>query len=95
MNWHNRKTLLYTKYVRNTKNYFPLDLTKLTQDHNSIVLWVRMYVVCKTKTYFPPEPNTDTTHNWKKGSSSPHVASVFFPPSLILSVSKGEERDVE
>ncbi len=22
-NWHNRTTVLYTKYVRNTKNYFP------------------------------------------------------------------------
>jgi hypothetical protein len=22
-NWHNRITVLYTKYVRNTNNYFP------------------------------------------------------------------------
>ncbi len=22
-NWHNRTTVSYTKYVRNTKNYFP------------------------------------------------------------------------
>ncbi len=32
--WHNRKTVLYTKYVSNTKNYFPPEPKKLTQHHN-------------------------------------------------------------
>ncbi len=33
-NWHNRTTVSYTKYVRNTKNYFPPEPKKLTQHHN-------------------------------------------------------------
>ncbi len=37
-NWHNRTTELYTKYIRNTKNYFPPEPNKLTQHHNCIVL---------------------------------------------------------
>ena len=36
-NWHNRTTVLYTKYVRNTKNYFPPEPKKLTQQHNCMV----------------------------------------------------------
>jgi hypothetical protein len=28
---------LYTKYVRNTKNYFPPEPKKLTQHHNCMV----------------------------------------------------------
>ncbi len=36
-NWHNRTTVLYTKYVRkyvrNTKNCFPPESKKLTQHH--------------------------------------------------------------
>ncbi len=35
---HNHTTVLYTKYVRNTKNYFPPEPKKLTQHHNCIVL---------------------------------------------------------
>ncbi len=31
-------TVLYTKYVRNTKNYFPPEPKKLTQHHNCMVL---------------------------------------------------------
>ena len=63
-NWHNRTTVLYTKYVR-TKNYFPPEPKKLTQHHNCI--WYSKYiVVCTTKTYFPPEPKTDTTAQLEK-----------------------------
>ncbi len=35
--WHNRTIVLYTKYVRNTKNYFPPEPKKLTQHHNCMV----------------------------------------------------------
>ncbi len=35
---HNRTTVLYTKYVRNTKNYFPPEPKQLTQHHNCMVL---------------------------------------------------------
>ncbi len=49
-------TVLYTKYVRNTKNYFPPEQKKLTQHHHNCMENVR------TKNYFPPEPKkTDTT----------------------------------
>ncbi len=37
--WHNRTTVLYTKYLRNTKNYFLQEPKKLTQHHNCIVLY--------------------------------------------------------
>ncbi len=37
-NWHNRTTVLYTKYVSNTKNKFPPEQKKLTQHHNCMVL---------------------------------------------------------
>ncbi len=37
-NKHNHTTVLYTKYVRNTKNYFPPEQKKLTQHHNCMVL---------------------------------------------------------
>ncbi len=33
-NWLNRTTVLYTKYVSNTKNYFSPEPKKLTQHHN-------------------------------------------------------------
>ncbi len=36
--WHNRTTVLYTKYLRNTKNYFPTEPKKLTQHNNCMVL---------------------------------------------------------
>jgi hypothetical protein len=36
--WHIRTTVLYTKYVRNTKNYFPPEPKKLTQHHNCMEL---------------------------------------------------------
>ncbi len=57
---HNHTTVLYTKYVCNTKNYFP-------PEHNTTTVWNSKYiVVCTTKTYFPPEQNTDTTAQLKK-----------------------------
>ncbi len=37
-NWHNHTTVLYTKYLHNTKNYFPPEPKKLTQHHNYMVL---------------------------------------------------------
>ncbi len=37
-NCHNRTTVLYAKYVRNTKNYFPPEPKKLSQHHNCMVL---------------------------------------------------------
>ncbi len=36
--WHNRTTGLYTKYIQNTKNYFPPEPKKLTQHHNCMEL---------------------------------------------------------
>ncbi len=36
-NWHNSTTVLYTKYVRSFKNYFPPEIKKLTQNHNCMV----------------------------------------------------------
>ncbi len=35
---HNRRTVLYTKYERNTKNCFPPEQKKLTQHHNCMEL---------------------------------------------------------
>ncbi len=35
---HNHTTVLYTKYLCNTKNYFPPEQKKLTQHHNCMVL---------------------------------------------------------
>ncbi len=35
---HNRTTILYTKYVRNTKNYFLPEPKKPTQHHNCMEL---------------------------------------------------------
>ncbi len=37
---HNHTTVLSTKYVRNTKNYFLPEPKKLTQHHNCMVLQV-------------------------------------------------------
>ncbi len=37
-NWHNRKTVLYTKYVQNTNTYLTPEPKKLTQHHNCMVL---------------------------------------------------------
>jgi hypothetical protein len=34
--------------------------------------------VCKTKTYFPPEPKTDTTAQLEKSSFSPRAVSVIY-----------------
>jgi hypothetical protein len=51
--------------------------------------------------YVKPKPisrqNKKLTHqlNWEKSSSSPHAASVFVSPSVILSVSKGQESRVK
>ncbi len=33
-----RTTALYTKYIRNTKNYFPPETKKQTQHHNCMEL---------------------------------------------------------
>ncbi len=63
--WHNRTTVLYTKYVRNTKNYFPPEPKKKL--HNTTTVWNSKYlVVCTTKTYFPPKRKTDTTAQLEK-----------------------------
>ncbi len=37
-NLHNRTTVLYTKYISNTKNNFPPEPKKLPQHHNCMVL---------------------------------------------------------
>jgi hypothetical protein len=37
-NRHNRTTVLYTKYLCSTKNYFLPEKNKLTQHHNCMVL---------------------------------------------------------
>ncbi len=42
----------------------------------------------RTKLAFPPQQKTDTTAQQEKSSSSPRVASVFVPLSVILSLSK-------
>ena len=93
-NWHNRTTVLYTKYVRNTKNYFPPEPKKLTQHHNCMVLQVHSNMY--NQNLFPARTKTDTTAQLEKGSSSPRKAwagsssprkaSVFVPPSVSLSV---------
>ena len=59
------KCVLYTKYVRNTKNYFHQN--QKTNTTPQLYCTLSTSVVCKTKTYFLPEPKTDTTqqHNWK------------------------------
>ncbi len=36
--WHNPTTVLYTKYVCNTKNYIQPEPKKLTQHHNCMEL---------------------------------------------------------
>ena len=53
-NWHNRTTVLYTKYVCNTKNYFP---PKPKKEENSD--WTRKFC---TKLTFPPQQKNDTTN---------------------------------
>ncbi len=53
--------------------------------------------VCRSKPFsrqnqkLTQHNSTTQQHNWKKGSSSPREASVFVSPSVILSVSKGQE----
>jgi hypothetical protein len=47
---------LYTKYVRNTKNYFPPEPKKLTQHHNCMEN-------VRTNNYFLPEPIKLTQHH--------------------------------
>jgi hypothetical protein len=53
-----------------------------------------MYIVNKTKTYFPPEPKTDTTAQLEKKFVQP-MCSKCICFSMIPSISKGLERDVE
>ncbi len=36
--WHNGVTVLYTKYVRNTENYFLPEPKNITQHHNCMEL---------------------------------------------------------
>ncbi len=79
-NWHNRTTVLYNKYVCNTKNYFPPE-----QKTNTMP---QLYCVCNTKTYFPPEAKKLTQqHNWKKVPPA-HTQRVYSSlcPSFHLSV---------
>jgi hypothetical protein len=84
--YHNHTTVLYTKYVHNTKNYFPPEPKKLTQHHNCMVH--SKYIV----EYVQPKPisrqNKKLTqqHNCNKGSTSPREASVFVPLSVHPSV---------
>ncbi len=51
-------------------------------------------LVCKMKTYFPPEPKTDTTAQLKKKFLQP-TRSECMCLSVCDSVRKGQERDVE
>ncbi len=46
-------------------------------------------VVCKTKTYFPPEPKTDTTAQLEKKFLQPTRSKCICSLSVVLSVSKG------
>jgi hypothetical protein len=46
------------------------------------------YVVCKTKTYFLPEQNTDTTAQLEKRFLQPMRSECICSPSVILSVIK-------
>ncbi len=56
-------TVLYSKYVCNTKNYF---LPEPKNSHNATTVLYSKYV-SNTKTYFPPEIKKLTQqHNWKK-----------------------------
>ena len=44
---------MYSKYVCNTKNYFP---PEPNNKHNATTILYSKYLI-NTKTYFPPEPN--------------------------------------
>jgi hypothetical protein len=90
---------LYTKYVRNTKNYFPPEPKKLTQHHNCTVLQVHgsMY----NQNLFPA--GIKNWHNSTTGKRVPpaHEKRGQVPPAhvkrvylfLCQSVCKGYERD--
>jgi hypothetical protein len=54
--------------------------TKKTKHNTTTLLY------SEVQTYFPPEQKTNTTAHleMKKGSSSPHEASVFVPLSVCL-----------
>ena len=62
-NWHNRTTLLYTKY-----NVTPKTISRQNQKTNSTpqLYFTLSTKVCKTKTYFLPESKTDTTAQLEK-----------------------------
>ncbi len=86
--------IMITKYVRNTKNYFPPEPKKITQHHNCMVLQVHSSMY--NQKLFPARTKTDTTAQLEKGSSSPREewagssslreASVVVPLSVRQSV---------
>ncbi len=75
-NWHNRTTVLYTKYVRNTKNYFLLEPKKL---NNCMVLQVHSSMY--NQNLFPAR--TKNWHNSKTGKKVPpaHAKHGQVPPA--------------
>ncbi len=77
--WHNRTTVLYTKYVRNTKNYFPPEPKKLTQHHNCMVLQV--YSSMYNQNLF--SARTKNWHNSTTGKKVPpaHAKRGQVPPA--------------
>ncbi len=65
-NWQNRTTVLYTKYVCNTKNYFPPEPKKITQHHNCMVLQVHSSMY--NQILFPAR-----TENWHNSTAEKKV----------------------
>ena len=74
-NWHNRTTVLYTKYVRNTKNYFPPEPKKLTQHHNCMILQVHSSMY--NQNLFPARTKTDTTAQLEKRFLQPTQSECY------------------
>ncbi len=84
-NWHNRTTVLYTKYVCNTKIYFPPEPKKLTQHHNCMVLQVHSSMY--NQNIFPAR--TKNWHNSTNGKKVPpaHAKHGQVPPAHAKRVS--------
>ncbi len=64
-NWHNRTTVLYTKYVRNTKNYILPKPKKLTQHHNCMVLQLHSSMYNQNLPISRQNQKLTRQHNWK------------------------------
>ena len=77
--------LSYTKYLRNTKT-----ISRQNQKPNTTPqLYCTLSAsVCKTKTYFPPEPKIDTTAQLEKRFLQPTQSECIWV-SVILSICKG------